>query len=164
MKRNCGYDFVCGRPGLTSHSSASQNDKLLYKLIHTELLSGSLNPSLELSGAQRKKALAGRVLETAQYSKLGQGERVVRTEEHKKAPKNIRFGIMDKAKERRLKELEEASELMLRQFYIDMVHRPGTLGTTTPLSRGSSMLRGTPKSRSVNAGCASASEALQAVP
>lgn len=37
---------------------------------------------------------------------------MVRTAEHSKAPKNIRFGIMDKAKERKLKELDEASELL----------------------------------------------------
>lgn len=101
-----------------SHSSASQNDKTLYKLIHTKLLSGSLDPSLDLSGAQRKKALAGRVLETAQYSKLGQGEKAVRTAEHNKASKNIRFGIMDKAKERNFKELEEVNATQLRQFLL----------------------------------------------
>jgi hypothetical protein len=115
------------------HSSASQNDKLLHKLIHTKLLSGSLNPSLELSGAQRKKALAGRVLETAQYSKLGQGEKAVRTAEHNKAPKNIRFSIMDKAKERKLKELEDVNRPQLSQLLTDIVHRLRMLGTTTPL-------------------------------
>jgi hypothetical protein len=155
--------FVDGN-GLTPHSSASQNDKLLHKLIHTKLLSGSLNPSLELSSAQRKKALAGRVLETAQYSKLGQGEKVVRTAEHNKAPKNVRFGMMDKAKERRLKELEEVKDLWLKQLHVDMMHRPEPLGTTIPLSKGSSMLQGTPKLRSVNAGCASALGASRAEP
>lgn len=72
-----------------------------------------MNPSLDLSSAQRKKALAGRVLEAAQYSRMGEGEKVVRTAEHNKAPKNIRFGIIDKAKERRLKELEEVDSITL---------------------------------------------------
>ncbi|KAJ3764810.1 hypothetical protein FB446DRAFT_761135, partial [Lentinula raphanica] len=57
-----------------------KNDVLLHKLVHTQLLSGSLNPELELTPAQRRKALSGRI-------------RLVRTAEHNKASKCVREGL-----------------------------------------------------------------------
>ncbi|KAF8517184.1 hypothetical protein BU17DRAFT_76496 [Hysterangium stoloniferum] len=85
-----------------------QNDALLHRLIHTKLLSGSLNPELGLSSAQRRKALAGRVLEIAGESKLGKGEKIVRQKEKQRASKSVRDGMERKQKERDGHALEEA--------------------------------------------------------
>lgn len=89
-------------------STNIQNDVLLHQLVHTKLLSGSLNSELELTPAQRKKALAGRLLEMSAGVKLGQGEKVVREAERNKAAKRVREGLLDKKRERGKKELEEA--------------------------------------------------------
>lgn len=85
----------------------AQNDALLHKLVHTKLLSGSLDPDLDLTPAQRRKALAGRVLELSGAAKLGKGEKSVREAERNKAGKRVREGIVAKQTERGKKELEE---------------------------------------------------------
>ncbi|EPS95379.1 hypothetical protein FOMPIDRAFT_1132574 [Fomitopsis schrenkii] len=89
----------------------AQNDALLHQLVHTRILSGSLNPELNSTPAQRKKALAGRVLEAAGKAKLGKGERNVRHAEHSKAAKRVREGLAAKQQERHEKQLEEAKQL-----------------------------------------------------
>ncbi|KZS97988.1 hypothetical protein SISNIDRAFT_405834, partial [Sistotremastrum niveocremeum HHB9708] len=89
----------------------AENDALLHKLIHTKLLSGSLNPELDLSPAERKKALAGRVIEVAGETKLGRGDRTIRQEEHNRASKHVRDGLREKQKQRDAKKLEEAKNL-----------------------------------------------------
>ncbi|TFY52114.1 hypothetical protein EVJ58_g10190 [Rhodofomes roseus] len=91
--------------------SNAQNDALLHRLVHTRILSGSLNPELNLTSAQRKKALAGRVLEAAGKAKLGKGERDVRLTERNKAAKRVREGMAAKQQERNEKQLEEAKHL-----------------------------------------------------
>ena len=68
-----------------------------------------MNPELNLTPAQRKKALAGRVLEAAGKAKLGKGERDVRHAEHSKAAKRVREGLVAKQQERHEKQLEEVS-------------------------------------------------------
>ena len=68
-----------------------------------------MNPELNLTPAQRKKALAGRVLEAAGKAKLGKGERDVRHAEHSKAAKRVREGLAAKQQERHEKQLEEVS-------------------------------------------------------
>jgi len=88
-----------------------QNDALLHKLVHTQLLSGSRNTELELTPAQRRKALSGRILELSGDAKLGRGERSVRTAEHNKASKRVREGLIQKQKERRIAQLEETKNL-----------------------------------------------------
>lgn len=99
-------------PPLISECSTNvQNDALLHRLVHTKLLSGSLNPELDLTPAQRKKALAGRVLEIAGGSKLGKGEKLVREAERNKAAKRVREGLLEKKREREVKELEEVNSL-----------------------------------------------------
>lgn len=80
---------------------------MLHKLVHTKLLSGSLNSELELTPAQRRKALSGRVVELTGDVKLGRGERSVRLAEHNKASKRVREGLMQKQKERRAAQLQE---------------------------------------------------------
>ncbi|KAJ3559839.1 hypothetical protein NM688_g91 [Phlebia brevispora] len=89
----------------------AQNDALLHRLVHTQILSGSLNTELDLTPAQRRKALAGRVMEIAGGAKLGKGESAVRAKEHNKNTKRIREGLLAKQKERRQKELEEAKNM-----------------------------------------------------
>lgn len=75
--------------------------------MHTKLLSGSLNPELDLTPAHRRKALAGRILELSGGAKLGKGEKSVREKERNKALKRVREGIVEKQKERGRQELEE---------------------------------------------------------
>ncbi|KAK0468305.1 uncharacterized protein EV420DRAFT_1473999 [Desarmillaria tabescens] len=86
----------------------AQNDALLHRLVHTKLLSGSLNPDLDMKPAQRKKALAGRILELNGDAKLGRGEKSVRQAERNKASKRIRAGLLEKEKQRQKAQLEEA--------------------------------------------------------
>ncbi|KIY46658.1 hypothetical protein FISHEDRAFT_46934, partial [Fistulina hepatica ATCC 64428] len=88
-----------------------QNDALLHKLIHTKLLSGSLNPDLDMTPAQRRKALAGRILELQGSAKLGKGEKTVRQAERNKASKRVHEGLMRKQKQIRDNQLQEAKEL-----------------------------------------------------
>jgi len=89
----------------------AQNDAILHKLVHTKLLSGSLTTELDLTPSQRRKALAGRVLELTGEAQLGRGEKMVREAEKNKASKRIREGISNKQKERSKQELEKAKNL-----------------------------------------------------
>jgi len=93
---------------LLSRTNA-QNDALLHKLIHTKLLSGSLNQDLRLPPGKKLKALEGRILELTAVAKLGKGEKQVRDAERNKAAKHVREGIARKQKERQKQELEEVS-------------------------------------------------------
>jgi len=88
-----------------------QNDALLHRLVHTKLLSGSLNPELNMTPAEQRKALAGRVLEVSGIEKLGKGERTVREQERNKAAKHIREGIAEKQKIRDKRRLDEAKNM-----------------------------------------------------
>ncbi|KAI6110465.1 hypothetical protein EDD17DRAFT_311308 [Pisolithus thermaeus] len=110
------------REHLEDERTNAQNDALLYRLLHTKLLSGSLNEELGLSHAQKEKALSGRVLELSGQCKLGKGESIVREEEHNKASKRVRDGLLRKREERSQKRLEEAKNLgnyhpILKQMY-----------------------------------------------
>ena len=79
-------------------------------MIHTQLLSGVANPDeLNLTGAQRRKALDGRVLELAEKTRIGKGESLVRKVERNKAAKRVRIGIEAKQKARMKQKLEEVS-------------------------------------------------------
>ncbi|KAG2135917.1 uncharacterized protein EDB93DRAFT_797105 [Suillus bovinus] len=91
--------------------SNAQNDALLHRLVHTKLLSGSLNPALNLTHAERDKALSGRVLELAGKAKLGKGEVSIRAAERNKASKRVREGLLRKKGEREKQQLEEAKNL-----------------------------------------------------
>ena len=99
-------NVACSLTGVHGRTNA-QNDALLHRLVHTQLLSGSLNPDLNLKPAQRKKALEGRVLEAAGKAKLGKGEAIVRQSERNRAAKRVRDGLMEKQKERHEKKVEE---------------------------------------------------------
>ncbi|TFK55779.1 hypothetical protein OE88DRAFT_1652250 [Heliocybe sulcata] len=89
----------------------AENDAELRRLIHTKLLSGSLNPELDMKPAQRRKALEGRVMELAGEVKLGKGERSVKSAERNKAAQKVRIGMLAKQKDREGKHLEEAKNL-----------------------------------------------------
>lgn len=89
----------------------AQNDAILHKLIHTKLLSGSLDPNLDLAPAKRRKALEGRILEVAGKAKFGKGENLVRDAERNKASKRVREGISEKRQEKAKQELEEAKNI-----------------------------------------------------
>ena len=86
-----------------------QNDALLHKLVHTQLLSGSLNSGLNLTPAQKRKALEGRVLELAGGVKLGKGESLVREGERKRASKRVRMGLERAVESQKARALEQAS-------------------------------------------------------
>ncbi|KAF9226471.1 hypothetical protein BS17DRAFT_775675 [Gyrodon lividus] len=107
---------------LADERTNTQNDALLHHLVHTKLLSGSLNPELNLNHAQREKAFSGRVLELAGSAKLGKGENSVREEESNKAAKRVREGLLRRKREREQKALEVAKNLgnyhpTLKRFY-----------------------------------------------
>lgn len=89
----------------------AENDALLHKLVHTQLLSGSLNSDLDMTPAHRRKALAGRVMELAGGAKMGKGENAVRQTERNRASKNVREGLARKQKGKEQQELDEARRL-----------------------------------------------------
>ncbi|KAJ7507714.1 hypothetical protein B0H11DRAFT_1968289 [Mycena galericulata] len=108
----------------------AQNDALLHRLVHTKLLSGSLNADLDLTPAHRRKALAGRVLELTGQAKLGKGERSVREGERNKAAKRVREGLIEKQKERQKQQLEEAKNL--GNYHPTIKKLFESTGTSTP--------------------------------
>ena len=85
----------------------AENDVLLHRLVHTQLLSGSTNPGLDMKPAQQRKALSGRVIELAEGAKLGKGEKVIRDSERNKAGKRVREGLVRKQQERQKQKLDE---------------------------------------------------------
>jgi hypothetical protein len=85
----------------------TQNDAALYRLLHTQLLSGSLNTDLDLTPAQRRKAVQGRVMELAGHTSFGKGEKRLRLEERNRAAKHVREGMVAKQRERDQKRLDE---------------------------------------------------------
>jgi len=80
-------------------------------------LSGSLNPELELTPAQRRKALAGRIAELSDEAKLGRGEKSVRDKERNRASKRVREGLLQKQKERREQELAEVRPILRKAIH-----------------------------------------------
>ncbi|KAL0570754.1 hypothetical protein V5O48_011197 [Marasmius crinis-equi] len=104
-----------GKPSVTDDGDDErtnfENDALLHRLVHTKLLSGSLNSDLDLTHAQRQKAMSGRVLELSGGARLGRGEKLVRRDERNKASKRVREGLLKKEKERQKAQVEEAKNL-----------------------------------------------------
>lgn len=126
---------------LTLTSTNAQNDALLHRLVHTQLLSGSLNPELGLTSAQRKKAMEGRILELAGNSKLGQGEKIVRAQERDKASKRVREGLLEKQKQRREKMIQEVTvPVRFTASLLMELYRPRTWVIITQLSKRSSRI------------------------
>lgn len=123
-------------------STHSQNDALLHRLVHTKLLSGSLDPELDLTPAQRRKALAGRVLELSGAAKLGRGEKSVRTGERNKASKRVREGLLEKEQEKQKVQLEEVriDWFFLCNLQPITIPRPKIAETITQRSRNFSKI------------------------
>ena len=90
----------------------AENDALLHRLVHTQILSGSLKPDLSLTGNQRRKALAGRILEVSGGARLGKGEVVVRATERDSAAPRVRIGMLQKQKERGRQQLEQVRRFL----------------------------------------------------
>lgn len=65
-----------------------------------------------MTPAQRRKALAGRVLELTGGAKLGKGEKAVREAERNKAAARVRLGIVEKQHDREKQQLEEVNYLL----------------------------------------------------
>ncbi len=86
-----------------------QNDALLHKLIHTKLLSSSLDMDLNLPPAKKQKVLAGRILELSGCVGIGNGEKQTRVMERNKAAKRVREGIAQKQRAREKQRLDEVS-------------------------------------------------------
>lgn len=95
-----------------------------------------MNPALDLTHAQRDKALSGRVLEIAGKAKLGKGEVDIRAAERNKASKRVREGLLRKKDEREKQQLEEVRfstschPIICRQWF---ALRPKIWEITTPL-------------------------------
>jgi hypothetical protein len=73
-----------------------------------------LKPDLGLTTAQRKKALAGRVLEVSGEARIGKGEKAVREKERNKAARRVRLGILEKQQERDRQQLEQVFQQQLQ--------------------------------------------------
>jgi len=102
-----------------------ENDAILQRMIHTELLSGSLKPELDLTSAQRQKALAGRIEEIAGSSMIGKGEDAIRKSERNRLSKHIRDGIRNKRAKVHAAKIAESKELgnyhpSLKKSFADM--------------------------------------------
>lgn len=113
----------------------AQNDAILYKLVHTKLLSGAANTELNLTPAQRKRAMMGRVMELAGSSHLGKGERAEREAERNKAAKRVREGMLVKQSQREKQQLEEVCfcDRCAYAAIFTFVIRQKTSGTITQL-------------------------------
>lgn len=111
------FFWLCSKGYILTDSTNAQNDAILHRLVHTKLLSGSLNPELELDHAQKTRALAGRVLELTGEAKLGKGESIFRREQRSKAAKRIRDGLVRKQREKEQKALEEVLFALSRPMF-----------------------------------------------
>src|SRR5258708_7377354 len=117
MKSPFSHSYLQWPVNLSHDRTNAENDALLHKLVHTQLLSGSLDFELNLAPAHRRKALAGRITELAGKAKLGKGEKTVRQVERNKASKRVREGLAQKQKERDQQQLEE---VLYFSFYLNI--------------------------------------------
>ncbi|KAL1721807.1 hypothetical protein EV715DRAFT_261955, partial [Schizophyllum commune] len=101
------------------HTNA-QNDALLHRLVHTQLLDPNLSSSSKPSA--RRTALLGRLHElasasgasgksTLKQSRPGMGSKVIKTTERNAHAKAVREGLQRKQKELAARKVEEAKEL-----------------------------------------------------
>ncbi|KAL1662469.1 hypothetical protein GGF50DRAFT_58857 [Schizophyllum commune] len=101
------------------HTNA-QNDALLHRLVHTQLLDPNLSSSSKPSA--RRTALLGRLHElasasgasgksTLKQSRPGMGSKVIKTTERNAHAKAVREGLLRKQKELAARKVEEAKEL-----------------------------------------------------
>lgn len=80
------------------------------------------NPDeLNMTGAQRRRALEGRALELAEKTKIGKGESLVRKAERNKGAKRVRLGIESKQKARMKQKLEEVRHSLARKVNTTLI-------------------------------------------
>ncbi|KAG8762913.1 hypothetical protein FRC11_007145 [Ceratobasidium sp. 423] len=91
--------------------SNTKNDKLLHELVHSQLLNNPHAFDAKQGSAKRSRTVAGRLLELADDAKLGRGAEALKTKENSRHAKRVRLGLLDKAKQREAKALEEAKTL-----------------------------------------------------
>ncbi|KAI5893771.1 uncharacterized protein SCHCODRAFT_02730497 [Schizophyllum commune H4-8] len=105
--------------GDDEHTNA-QNDALLHRLVHTQLLDPNLSNDSKPSA--RRTALLGRLHElasasgaagksTLKQSRPGMGSKVIKTTERNVHAKAVREGLLRKQKELAARKVEEAKEL-----------------------------------------------------
>ncbi|KAJ1311041.1 hypothetical protein OPQ81_009546 [Rhizoctonia solani] len=92
-------------------ASNARNDKLLHELVHSQLLSNPNAFDPKKGSGKRSRLVAGRLLELADDAKVGRGAEVLKAKENSRHAKRVRLGLMDRAKEREAKALEEAKTL-----------------------------------------------------
>ncbi|KAH7344592.1 hypothetical protein B0J17DRAFT_636004 [Rhizoctonia solani] len=91
--------------------SNTKNDKLLHELVHSQLLSNPHAFDAKQGSAKRSRTVAGRLLELADNAKIGRGADALKAKESSRHAKRVRLGLLDKAKQREVKALEEAKTL-----------------------------------------------------
>jgi hypothetical protein len=84
-----------------------------------------METELELTPAQKRKAMEGRVLELAGKAKLGKGENYVREKERNRASKRVRDGLHDKVEERRKQELARVRITSIKKALCVLFLLPG---------------------------------------
>ncbi|KAL5640916.1 hypothetical protein ACGC1H_001408 [Rhizoctonia solani] len=87
--------------------SNAKNDKLLHELVHSQLLSNPHVFDAKQGSAKRSRTVVGRLLELADDAKIGRGAEALKAKENSHHAKRVRLGLMDKAKQREAKALEE---------------------------------------------------------
>ncbi|KAF8332776.1 uncharacterized protein EI90DRAFT_702057 [Cantharellus anzutake] len=117
------------------------NDKELYRLVHTELLPKSIENSLDMTPGKRGRALEARVLELASIAKLGQGARKLKELDALKQPLRIQKNIKITQKKREAEELERAKESgnyhpVLKKFFKSQVQPKSVRKRPRGLSMG----------------------------
>ncbi|KAG8882774.1 hypothetical protein FRB98_003488 [Tulasnella sp. 332] len=81
-----------------AEKSLEHNDKALHRLLHTQLLAGFMSTELEMTPAERRRALQGRVLELSGSARLGDGLKVLRHDYKAHQPKGQRDLLSAKEK------------------------------------------------------------------
>ncbi|CUA73859.1 hypothetical protein RSOLAG22IIIB_01379 [Rhizoctonia solani] len=104
-----------------------KNDKLLHELVHSQLLSNPHAFDAKQGSAKRSRTVAGRLLELADDAKIGRGAEALRAKENSHHAKRVRLGLLNKAKQREAKALEEAKTL--GNYHPSIKKNFGTLGS-----------------------------------
>ncbi|KDN43512.1 hypothetical protein RSAG8_06101, partial [Rhizoctonia solani AG-8 WAC10335] len=90
---------------------AGTSSQLLHELVHSQLLSNPHTFDAKQGSARRSRMVAGRLLELADDAKIGRGAEGLKAKENSHHAKRVRLGLLDKAREREAKALEEAKAL-----------------------------------------------------
>jgi hypothetical protein len=88
--------------------------------VHSQLLSNPHAFDEKQGSAKRTRKVAGRLLELASDAKVGRGADALKAKENSRHAKRVRLGLLDKAKQREAKALEEVncSHILLLVTYL----------------------------------------------